>query len=963
MPPKMPSTQAAEIVEEQVVEEEEEEGEGRIAFHISVSSVSHLPCDLETFVEFSGVCRKNRSSSASVSSSSSSPCFDFPKDRFIRRSNQTLYDDLVSHPLVVCLHDAGNDDALVGQASISCLPLLHEELEVGGDVELELAPTYHRKWWPELDQADQEAVSKDKKATAKAKGKDKKNVEALQETPVEITKRPNDFVPPKTLITVHVRVAELVGPLEDRGAWTTLSFQLKGVFSLPERLTMLGLTGLADDIEAHQLKYRATMFGESLVDGALARPIASCPQPASADVNEKAVDQGTSEEEWCEQQEQVSQAVRFKEHIIRYRGSKFLKEFRYMLNNVGGIWMYFAPQEKTPSDPKKPNLPEAGALAKHFSGKAWVDLRGFLQPGNLSVEKRCKLRSTCADEDILPGEPTLQDAHSFVRLALELRFAAAPHPRPCIEDLRLLAPTFAAANTYPTSTDAATIYQEAIDISFKAVCQDCDSSTQGVAGAVAQLKKRGNYDDLRESLRGAVVRVFRERLRKDTHAVPGKILQGKVRDELISSTYGYLKETAVSVLDEIRCHEQARVASMAELEEKQRQQQEQQQQHQQQSQQHQQQQQQQQQQRQASLLEVVANMSDVAVAYGRNLTVFYAYPTFAALVAAVVIFTYGDRGIASVCAIMCYIAALSSIKLTVKWVFVHHNYSFAKFVTATHFTFGALLSYGFLRFRQKEFPIPTLKEFWLMIFPVSLAIAISVSAGNMALVHSSAAFTEIIGSTSCLFTALMVVLLGMPFQTSLLLPMLIVIFGAVVSTAGEIHFSLLGLLLCCIANAFRSLKVAMQQKLMTGETKDKFDPVALLFWSSVPSIFVMLAASAFSEGAEPYRQLAALEAGKRWSLVRAILVTCVNATILNLTQLFVNKDLGAVGSQLVAQAKSVLTILGSVAILGEIVSRMELFGFTLVLLGVYLYSWMDRKPQQKQDVEPPRGHVSWTPGR
>jgi len=369
-----------------------------------------------------------------------------------------------------------------------------------------------------------------------------------------------------------------------------------------------------------------------------------------------------------------------------------------------------------------------------------------------------------------------------------------------------------------------------------------------------------------------------------------------------------------------------------------------------------------------SLLSVAAHVTDLTAAYASNLAALYAYPVFAAIVAFVVVLAYGSRGVGVVSSILCYITALSSIKLTVKWVFVHYSFPYAKLVTATHFTLGALLAFGILRYRTAQFPIPTLQEFWLMIFPVSLAVVISVSAGNMSLVHSSAAFTEIVGATTPFFTVLMILFLGMPFQLNLLLPLGLVILGCVISTVGEIHFSFAGFVLCCVANLFRSLKVALQQKLMTGETKDKFDPVALLFWICTPSIFVMLTASLVTEGLMPYQHMTALETSQKWGLVRAILISCANATVLNLAQLFVNKDLGAVGSQLVAQAKSVLTILGGVVIFAEVVSQMEIFGFMMVLLGVYLYSWMEQRAKQlpvAADLakQPSLEHVAWTPGK
>merc|ERR1719384_2951221 len=123
-----------------------------------------------------------------------------------------------------------------------------------------------------------------------------------------------------------------------------------------------------------------------------------------------------------------------------------------------------------------------------------------------------------------------------------------------------------------------------------------------------------------------------------------------------------------------------------------------------------------------------------------------------------------------------------------------------------------------------------------------------------------------------------------------------------------------GFAFCFGANVFRSMKVTLQQKLLTGEAKEKFDPTTLLFWVSFPSVTAMMCGSVVSEGAKPY----------------------------------VTKHLGAVGGQLVSQAKMVLTVLGGMVLFGEKFSQLETFGFALALVGVYTFTRMDQAFKAKQ---------------
>lgn len=329
-----------------------------------------------------------------------------------------------------------------------------------------------------------------------------------------------------------------------------------------------------------------------------------------------------------------------------------------------------------------------------------------------------------------------------------------------------------------------------------------------------------------------------------------------------------------------------------------------------------------------------------------------AYPLTAAIMVGAVCTLYGTRGPQVVGSVLCYLVALSTIKLSVKWVFTQHNFQYAKLLSSVHFLSGALACLGIMLNRKWQqgghIPSPTKSEFFLMIFPMSLTVAFSVGADNMALVFSSAAFTEIIGSTGCLSTIAAVVLMGMPFDKWLALPVAMVAVGCMISIVGEINFSGLGMSLCFASTIFRSLKVALQQRLMTGQTKEQLDPCALLFWISIPSTLAMFAASLMTEGFDPYRDLGNMDSTGFQGLLFAIVVSCVNAVTLNLAQLFVTKDLGAVGSQLIAQSKMVLTILGAMVIFGEPVTYLEAVGFAQVLFGVFLFSRIENQAKERK---------------
>lgn len=320
------------------------------------------------------------------------------------------------------------------------------------------------------------------------------------------------------------------------------------------------------------------------------------------------------------------------------------------------------------------------------------------------------------------------------------------------------------------------------------------------------------------------------------------------------------------------------------------------------------------------------------------------------LVTASITFIYRAQGARVICCILIYLLALSTMKLSVKWVFVVYEFKFPKFVTALHLLASMVMGFFILLRRSwlhnVVMVVPTAQELFTKIFPLAFGFAVSLGANNIALVFCSAAFAEIIASTTPVVAVGMVIVAGLPFDRVLLGPTLLVVAGCAVSVVGEVNYSAMGLALCMLSNVMRAFKATLQQQLMTGSTKAKFDPCALLAWNCTASLVAMLVWSFATEGLAPWAELA--NKPEPLGILLSLLVSCANACVLNLSGLFVTKDLGAVGAQLVAQTKSVLTVLGGVVVFQETITRQELYGFIAVMTGTYLYSRMESRLKKER---------------
>jgi len=317
-----------------------------------------------------------------------------------------------------------------------------------------------------------------------------------------------------------------------------------------------------------------------------------------------------------------------------------------------------------------------------------------------------------------------------------------------------------------------------------------------------------------------------------------------------------------------------------------------------------------------------------------------------------VCYTYRESGRAVVCKLLAYLIFLTTIQFTIKYLTHSCNFAYPAFITCAHFLVSMLfgLSIGLYRMKSQAIPFvcPTLSELCVSIMPIALMLALATLMTNSSLLFCSIAFVQIVGATTPIVAAIIAVWTGLPFDQRMFWSTCVVALGAGLSIKGEMNFSFLGTVLAFSANVARAFKSVLQQHSLLGTSTQRFDSCSLLFWMCLASFFIMLLASVYLEGRQPWQALWKPDAPP-WKLYTAMMLSCMNAAGLNIFTLMVTKELGAVGHLLLGQMKNTICFIASVVVMKEVASLLQYVSFGVVLIGLQMYQHFSRQLTQKMD--------------
>jgi drug/metabolite transporter (DMT)-like permease len=272
-------------------------------------------------------------------------------------------------------------------------------------------------------------------------------------------------------------------------------------------------------------------------------------------------------------------------------------------------------------------------------------------------------------------------------------------------------------------------------------------------------------------------------------------------------------------------------------------------------------------------------------------------------------------------------------------VIIYNNYlyntlefKYPVFLVTWHLTFAAIGTRVLQRTTNlldgaKEVNM-TKDMFARSILPIGLLFSGSLILSNTAYLYLSVSYIQMLKA----FTPVAILLISWTFRIQepnkkLAIIVFMISAGVALASHGELRFNIVGFLTQAAAVAFEASRLVMIQILLHGL---KMDPLVSLHYYAPVCAVINLAVIPFTEGFEPFYELARI--GPLILLSNAFV-----AFLLNVAAVF----LVGVGSGLVLTLagvfKDILLITGSVLIFGSQVTPLQVFGYSIALGGLIFF--------------------------
>ncbi|RYP41022.1 hypothetical protein DL769_011662 [Monosporascus sp. CRB-8-3] len=241
----------------------------------------------------------------------------------------------------------------------------------------------------------------------------------------------------------------------------------------------------------------------------------------------------------------------------------------------------------------------------------------------------------------------------------------------------------------------------------------------------------------------------------------------------------------------------------------------------------------------------------------------------------------------------------------------------------------------------------TWRLYLVAVVPIGVAYSGNMVCSNIAYLYLNAPFTHMLKAATPVVTLLMGCVCGLEhLNWAKSLKILLIVIGVVMAGAGEVTFSLQGFVYQLVSVLFESAHIIMIQFLMSGAGLN-MDPFVSLYYFAPVCAATNFALSWFW-GWTSFEWTHAAEVGFWMLLLNALI-----AFLLNVSSVLLIGKTSALALVLTGLFKNGLLVVAAVSIWGTPISLLQLSGYAILLLGLFLYQldWDRLKVGWAADVE------------
>ncbi|CAK7234790.1 hypothetical protein SCUCBS95973_009052 [Sporothrix curviconia] len=285
--------------------------------------------------------------------------------------------------------------------------------------------------------------------------------------------------------------------------------------------------------------------------------------------------------------------------------------------------------------------------------------------------------------------------------------------------------------------------------------------------------------------------------------------------------------------------------------------------------------------------------------------------------------------------VVAWITLSSSVILFNKWILSTLNFRFPVILTTYHLIFATIMTQLLARYTTlidgRKSVKMTGRVYLRAIVPIGVFFSLSLICGNLTYLYLSVAFIQMLKATTPVAVLLASWAMGVSQPNlKVFLNVMVIVFGVVLASLGEIRFVMIGFLYQLGGIVFEAMRLTMVQRLLSS-ADFKMDPLVSLYYFAPVCATMNLIVALLWE----VPKVTMADINNVGYLMFFLNGLC--AFLLNVSVVFLIGKTSVLVLTLCGVLKDILLVAASMLIWGTPVTGLQFFGYGIALSGMVYF--------------------------